>query len=58
MNHEYAELDMLACFPAGTHLKARHLRDAPPCWPVSGLTNATRISFPERRLHGSDPVDN
>ncbi|CAN5438683.1 hypothetical protein BH11PSE9_BH11PSE9_05940 [soil metagenome] len=43
---ETAAPTVLARFPAGTHLKAHRLRDAPPRWPVSGLAETTRVPFP------------
>src|SRR5438445_9780732 len=46
---QLATMVVHASFPAGAHLTAQRLRDTPPCWPVSGLANATRESFPEGR---------
>ena len=38
---------VLASVPAGMHRTADCLRSPPPCWPVSGLAETTRVSFPD-----------
>jgi hypothetical protein len=43
-----SETNVLASFPAGTHtFDAAACADAPPDWPVSGLTETTLATFPE-----------
>ncbi len=47
----------LICFPAGLHRMARRSHEAPPCRPVSGLAETTRVPFPGgTACHDARPV--